>query len=182
MSKKRGRPRKRGPREANGRLARAMAPYDRGSERAQERLSLYGQHGTDAIGRAYVRGFLGEEAKALLDTARAVARAYWAWYEIGPYACPLGNRSGSTTADDHEREARQEDWLRGRLRIRDRFGYAQRQLFDQLVINVHPDQGPAWLDRLIDKRGDQADWARLASALEVLAECAEVASPRRAAA
>jgi hypothetical protein len=174
MSRKRGRPRKNGRREPNGRLARAEPSIIRGNERAQARLALYGQDGIDAIGRAYTRGLLGSEAKQLLDTARAIARAYWAWYEIGPYACPLGNRTGSSIHRDEEREQRQEEWLRSQLAIRDRFGFDKRRLFDQLVINVNPDEGPAWLDRLIDRKGYSNDWSRLSAALEVLCECAGV--------
>ncbi len=169
--KKRGRPRKAGPREANGRLARSIV---KGNDRAQERLALYGQDGTDALGRAYVRGLLGSDAKQLLDMGRAIARAYWSWYEVGPYACPLGIRTGSGIPADPEREARQEDWLNAQLAIRDRHPFAQRQLFDQLVIAINPDEGPEWLDRLLTRKGDADDWARLAAALEVLCDCAGV--------
>lgn len=176
MTRKRGRPRRQGPRERNGRVSRTTPAFDRGNDRAQARLALYGQDGSDAIGRAYARGLLGPDAKQLLDTARAIARAYWAWYEVGPYTCPLGNRTGAAIPDDSEREARQEEWLRAMLRIRDRHPHPQRRLFDQLVVDVNPDNGPAWLDRLLERRGDAQDFARLNAALEVLCECAGLAA------
>lgn len=176
---RRGRKRKAGLRTESGRLSRAGAVprIDRGNIRAELATILYGTNGSDAIGRAFERGLLGQgaEAKALLDTARAIHRAYWAWYVNGPIRCPLAERNGASMRDDTERERRQEAWLNAMLDTARRGGHPVRVLFDQLVIDVNPDYGPAWLDRLFGKpphRDD--DWGRLSAALDALADCAGV--------
>lgn len=155
---KAGRKRKPGRRTDSGRLSRAgLAPtYDRGTERVQAMQVLYGSDGADAIGRAYRAGFLGNlhtqgaEAKAMLDTARRIANAYWQAYETGRYQCTLGDKSGGSVVSlDHERIKRREEWLEGVLRFVNSMGRDVRRAFDQLVIDVNPDQGPNWLDSLI---------------------------------
>ncbi len=138
--------------------------------------ALYGDNCSDAIGRAFERGLLGSgtEAKSMLDTARAIHRAYWAWYANGPVRCALADRSGATVQNDVERERRQEAWLNDMLRIAARGGHSVRVLFDQLVVDINPDCGPLWLDRLLAHGGSGEDWGRLATSLGALAECAGV--------
>lgn len=174
-----GRKRKPGPRTKTGRPTRAGIPsFDRGTERAQAMQALYGPDGSDAIGRAYRAGLLGEgtEAKALLDTARRIANAYWRAYSTGSYTCPLADRTHGAVADlDHERIKRREEWLRDCLDTVQRMG--RRTQFDQLVIDVNPDSGPAWLDALIYARRTRKppaplDQQRLAFAIEALQELA----------
>jgi hypothetical protein len=174
-----GRKRKPGKRTKSGQLSRAgvaTARIDRGSERAQAMRELYGDNCSDAIGRAFERGLLGSgtEAKSMLDTARAIHRAYWAWYANGPVRCALADRSGAAVQNDVERERRQEAWLNDMLRIAGRGGHSVRVLFDQLVVDINPDCGPLWLDRLLAREGSGEDWSRLSTALEALAECAGV--------
>lgn len=172
-----GRPRKSGARTKQGRL---ITPHDKGTERAQAMQALYGQDGCDAIGRAFHAGLLGEgsEAKALLDTARAIAGAYWVAYETGRYQCPLADRThGNVTGIDHAKVKRREEWLTESLRIVDRMGRDVRRAFDQLVIEVFPDAGPSWLDQMIYARrqripepiAGKAQLRRALDALEVLA-------------
>jgi len=174
-----GRKRKPGKRTKSGQLSRAgvaTARIDRGSDWAQGMRALYGDNCSDAVGRAFERGLLGNgtEAKSMLDTARAIHRAYWAWYANGPVRCALADRSGAAVENDVERERRQEAWLNDMLRIAGRGGHPARVLFDQLVVDINPDGGPLWLDRLIARGGNGDDWGRLATALEALAECAGV--------
>lgn len=150
----RGRPRKSGTRNKSGRL---ITPLDKGTERTQAMHALYGEDGCDAIGRAYRAGLLGEgsEAKALLDIARSVAAAYWVAYETGRYSCPLGDRThGNVAPIDSKKAKAREEWLNECINVANRMGRDVRRAFDQLVINVNPDAGPAWLDELIQaKRG-----------------------------
>jgi hypothetical protein len=135
--------------------------------------SLYGPDGSDAIGRAYRAGLLGEgsDAKALLDTARRIAAAYWQAYSTGSYTCPLGNRTHGGVADlDHERIKRREEWLRDCLAK-----VKHRTQFDALVIDVNPDSGPEYLDRIIyakrtSTRPDEMDAQRLRFAIKALAQ------------
>lgn len=167
-----GRKRKAGRRTASGRLSRAADTYDRGTDHAQAMQALYGPDGADAIGRAYRCGLLGEgnEAKALLDTARKVSNLYWRAYATGTYQCPLADRSHGSVADlDHERIKRSEMWLQDTLEIV--AGLKVRTSFDQLVIDVNPDAGPDWLDRLCNPRFPAmlADKRKLQEALDGLA-------------
>ena len=175
---KAGRKRKPGPRSPSGRLSRvgAVPSFDKGTERTQAMQVLYGTDGNDAIGRAFRAGLLGDgsDAKALLDTARRIANAYWTAFSTGSYQCPLGDRSFGSIADiNHERVKRREQWLTECLRVVETMGL--RSQFDQLVINVNPDHGPAFLDRLIYARRVKretfpTDERWLEQALEALSE------------
>ena len=176
---KRGRKRKKGLREPNGRLSRAKHPpvtFDKGTERVQAMQALYGQDGADAIGRAYRAGLLGNgsEAKAMLDTARKISNAYWQAYETGRYTCTLADRqSGSVVDLDHERIRKREEWISEVLDFVAAMGHDVRRAFEQLVIDVHPDQGPPWLDGLLwadqhNKRQDIEHVSQLRRALDPL--------------
>lgn len=184
-----GRNRRHGKRTKSGQLSRAGLPrYDKGTERAQAMQALYGQDGADAIGRAYRSGLLGEgsDAKAMLDTARSIAGAYWAAYATGRITNPLADRtSGSQYAVDcPEKAQRREEWLSGCLDRVNRLGRAHRRFFDALTIDINPDHGPGWLDRLCYAQRckammiEPADAQALELALEALAMLADVDMPR----
>lgn len=174
----RGRKTKGGRRTASGRLSRAgyIPLFDKGTERTQAMQALYGQDGCDAIGRAYRAGLLGEgsSAKALLDLARSVSNAYWRAYANGSYTCPLGDRTFGSVIDlDHEKIKRREQWLDDSLVHIRRMGQQTDRAFRQLVIDVNPDSGPSWLDRLCyaertRKDCDSSDVHTLASAINAL--------------
>jgi len=181
MMAKAGRKRKPGARTKSGRLSRAgVTPYDHGTERAQAMKALYGDNWADAIGRAFASGLLGEpdEAKPLLDYARALHVAYWAAYTTTPVGSALRNAGASRTTGDNviafdcERAKRREQWLNAELKFVQ--GMGVRRQFDQLVIDINPDHGPVWLDKLIwDKRsGDQtasaSDHAAFRAAMDAL--------------
>ena len=149
-----GRPRKAGKRKPNGRLIPALT-FDKGTERAQAMRVFYGTDCADALGRAYRAGLLGkgDDAKQLLDTGRRIANAYWQAYSTGSYKCPLGgSNSGAIVSLDSERVKRREDWLKKCLRAVEAMG--NRRQFDQLVVDINPDCGPPWLDRLIAYKRD----------------------------
>lgn len=187
---KRGRKRKNGRREPNGRPSRAKAQpvtFDKGTERAQAMQALYGNDGCDAIGRAYQAGLLGEgsDAKAMLDMARAISNAYWAAFGTGRINCTLGDKTGGGTSPVSPDKARQrEEWLSGSLDTINRLGRTQRRFFDALVIDVNPDSGPLFLDRLIFAHRckrmmiEPTDAQALEYALEALAMLAGVDMPR----
>jgi len=178
-----GRKRKPGRRTRSGRLSRAKMPqasYDRGTPRAQAQRAIYGTDCSDAIGRAYRAGLLGEEdeAKPRLDTARALSAAYWASYTVGPCRSLLDTAPRGTGASiDHERAHRREKWLSEQLSNIDALGRTFRRAFDQLAIDIHPDEGPRWLDRLIAARlaakspqiADMHTLARAIVALDLIA-------------
>lgn len=183
-----GRTRKAGKRTKSGRLSRAgISPFDHGTERAQAMMALYGQDGADAIGRAWRSGLLGDDAdaKAMLDTARKISNAYWSAYGTGPITCTLGDKTGGGMGTEApEKARRREEWLSGCLDSVKRLGWPQRRFFDQLVIDVNPDHGPDWLDRLCfasrcRKTAIRADDASaLELALEGLSLIADVDMPR----
>lgn len=172
-----GRKRKQGKRERNGRAQRLPElRYDKGTERAQAMQALYGTDGCDAIGRAYRAGLLGKgnEAKALLDLARRIANYYWRAFETGAIRSAIADKTSGTVVElDHEKIKRQELWLTESLIFVDRMGQGVRRSFNQLVIDVHPDNGPKWVDRLIHARrtnhvADPVDEKRLREALDAL--------------
>lgn len=88
-----------------------------------------------------------------------------------------GESQWRAVENDVERERRQEAWLNDMLRIAGRGGHPVRVLFDELVVDINPDFGPLWLDRLLVNNSSGEDWARLSTALEALAECAGAAGP-----
>lgn len=173
-----GRKRKPGKRTKSGQLSRAGASkFDRGTDHAQAMQSLYGTNGTDAIGRAFERGLLGkgQEAKAMLDMARRLSNAYWAAFETGSYKCPLNvrPRGGGVVAPDSAHAKRREKWLNDCLAFVRGMGEDVRKPFYQLVIDVHPDSGPDWVDRLCwaartEVLADKRDTDRLRAALDAL--------------
>lgn len=183
-----GRTRKQGKRTKSGRLSRAgVTAFDHGTERAQAMMALYGHDGCDAIGRAWRSGLLGEDAsaKAMLDTARQISNIYWSAYATGRITCTLGDRTFGSVADICPDKARQrEEWMTGALDSVKRLGWPQRRFFDQLCIDVNPDHGPAWLDRLcFAHRAPRSairpeDASALQLALEGLALIADVDMPR----
>ena len=108
----------------------------------------------DAIGRAYSAGLLGngEKAKDLLNAGRKVAWQYWAVFKP-EYPTPdtlarFQPQSGGAPVDP-DRERILEDALTDTLTMLNRYGRDVRRAFDKLVIDMNPDCGPAWLDRII---------------------------------
>lgn len=183
-----GRKRKAGKRTKSGQLSRAGQPsIIKGNERAQAMQALYGQDGADAIGRAYRAGLLGEgsDAKAMLDTARRMSNAYWAAYGTGRITCTLADKTGGDSSPlSPEIARRREEWLSGCMDTIKRLGWTHKRFFDALVIDVNPDHGPLWLDRLLFAHRckrvmiEPADAQALELALEGLAEIAGVEIPR----
>jgi len=174
---RKGRKRKNVAREPNGRPSRkgqVRIQFDHGTERARMKFEQYGTDGADAIGRAYQAGLLGDNADAIKDTARKIAKAYWPILEVGSYRCTLNDSfGGSNDNTDHGRAKAREQWLTSILRAVDSMGRAHRQAFDELVIDIHPDSGPAWLERAIyaskrQEAPDPSDSNRLAMAIAAM--------------
>jgi len=173
-------------RTQSGQLSRAGMGRVLPNERAQAAHALYGPDGCDAIGRAYQSGLLGDgaNAKAMLDTARAISKAYWAAYQVGPITCTFGGRSsGGMPEISPEKVREREEWLSGTLDRVNALGRSYRAYFDQLVVDVHPDSGPVWLDRLCFASRSQSmiteagDMKALGQAMQALAQLARVDVP-----
>lgn len=182
----RGRKRKAGARTKSGQLSRAK--IDTGNDVVAKKSALYGENHSDAIGRAFANGLLGDDtaAKAMLDTARSISRAYWIGYEIGPIRCTLADRtSGTTIAEDIMRQRDKERWLTRTLKSMEP---QARPLFDSLVVDVNPDSGPPWLDNIIQELRTRdaankflahcSDWSKLSEALRLLSDIANVRTPQ----
>ena len=182
----RGRKRKSGARTKSGQLSRAK--IDTGNDVVSKKSALYGTNHSDAIGRAFANGLLGDDnaAKAMLDTARSISRTYWQSYETGPIRCTLGDRAGGASiAEEIMRQHDKERWLTRTLKSIDN---NYRSVFDGLVVDINPDSGPPWLDNIIRElrtreasnsfKADSNDWAKLAGAIETLADIANVRMPQ----
>lgn len=176
---RRGRPRKAGKRKENGKLERdnyAVPAYDHGTERAQERFRRFGTHGATALGRAYASGLLGDEQEASIryDAGKRFSRLYSALIEQGRYRCPLARERLSAGVVVHFTGHRQDEadqaWL---FEAMDRLDHAGlRPWLDQLVLELYADQGPYWLDAILDGGRDPVDrmvlkWA--VAALDMIA-------------
>jgi hypothetical protein len=165
----RGRKRKNVSRQPNGQPQR-LAQRDKGNDIVAERFEKYGPNGADAIGRAFEAGLLGDaqDAKALLDTARAIHRSYWSIYQNGPIRCTLAESNGGSHSDGN---LAREQWLNAMLDKVGPQGHTTRNAFDQLVIDHHPDSGPKWLDRLIAKDMRADDMVKFFDATNALQGC-----------
>lgn len=180
---KRGRKRKPGNREPNGRIQRKpqASLHDYGTDFSRMKHSVYGTDGTDAIGRAFHHGLLGPDALNLKTAARAVFRAYWPMMGVGIEKSCLGSERGSgggsdgiLSPDTQERLKAREDWIEDTTSTVNAMGRDTRRAFDGLCIDIHPDAGPQWLDRLIHAKQVglapmECDAACLALALKALA-------------
>lgn len=153
-----GRPRKSGARK-NGRLVPAFA-NDRGTPERQTMRALLRDpiQGADAIGRAYVFGLLGtgDYATDRLNAARSLAKK-WHWFAGGHAGGRLddsiGNllpRDGGEPSDPVRDQIREDALLDALDMVKAAGGHDCRRAFDHLVIDLNPDCGPPWLDRVID--------------------------------
>lgn len=149
---KAGRKRKPGKRTASGRLSRAgISPFDYGTERARALVALYGQHGTEALGRAYAAGLLGhkDDPRALERYRNGQVMAHeWRKHFQPGYRCALNdNPRGSDDYAESGAQQRRYHWMLRETRALDAAGFGS--WFHQLVLAHNPTSGPEWLDRLL---------------------------------
>lgn len=183
----RGRKKKQGKRTPSGRLSRAkpqVVTFDKGSQRTQDKFSVYGPDGSDAIGRAYVMGLLGDNGLELRNLARKIARAYWPMLAVGREKSCLGLDIHGQAVNDNmldpaerERKIARERKLTDTTRQVASMGAQHRRAFDALCIDIHPDCGPAWLDGLIwaKKHGKEPDPAHRQALAHAIAALENVA-------
>ena len=179
----RGRKKKQGKRTPSGQLSRAQpkaVTFDKGSDRTQLKFSVYGSDGSDAIGRAYVMGLLGDNGLELRNLARKIHRAYWPMFAVGREKSCLGlDINGQAVndnlldADERAYKINRERKLTDTLRSVQRMGHQHKQAFSDLCIEIMPDCGPKWLDALIWAKEhrvppDPAHTQALARAIEAL--------------
>lgn len=184
----RGRPRKAGKRERNGRLQRDASQFDRGSEWVQKMRDRYGEHYSSPIGRLYASGLLGEEeiARVRYDVGKKFARLYARLIER-PYRCALDTTPrlrvvGDDMAPDSwaalealERDQAEQGWLFEAMDKLDRAGL--RPWLDQIVCKRYTDTGPYWVDALLSGGHHPADQSVLDAAIRALDE---ISPPQRA--
>ncbi len=136
----------------------------------------------DALGRAYCAGLLGEgeRAKDLLTTGRRIAWQYWRIY-APQFGSPDSlarfqpSEPGKPQSDEDRAESDRthEKALTAALATVRKGGHDTKRAFEQLVIDWHPDAGPAWLDRIVwahrqHNQADARDKAWLGKAIEAL--------------
>lgn len=135
----------------------------------------------DAVGRAWSSDLLDrnpDRAREMMDGARKIAAQYWRVYGFGtPDSLARFQPSGSVGVADPIRDKIREDALNLALEAVGKKGRDVRKAFDELVVDMHPDFGPSWLDRIImSRRGgpsaDRADFDKLNLALTGLREVA----------
>ena len=108
----------------------------------------------DAIGRAYIAGLLGagDRAKDLVIAARKVAWQYWRIFkpQFGtPDSLARFQPQAPSKHIEPDQERILEDALNDSLEAVGKAGRNIRTAFDQLVVDMNPDHGPPWLDRII---------------------------------
>lgn len=171
----RGRPRKAGKRERNGRLQRdgSASLYDKGSERVQSMRERFGTYYNTALGRAYAGHLLGDEEQALnrYQAGRRFASLYTRIIGGDAYRCaldrtPRGAANDMEDSETIEREQRDQHWLLTAMEQLDASG--NRPWFDQLISSLHTDQGPYWLDALLAGGKNPADTMILKAAIRAL--------------
>lgn len=157
-----GRKPKAGKREPNGQISRRgkfrTVPPDRGSAWVAGRRDRFGPHYNWALGRAYAAGLLDdpvndkaadERLQVVCRFVRLHARVYGTvTYGRDPLddSPRVGNVVAISDVTDHDERDR--DWLRlAEARANNSGG---RPFLDQMLSSLYVDQGPAWLDRLIE--------------------------------
>jgi hypothetical protein len=124
---------------------------------------------SDALGRAWLAGLISEEER---DIGRRFAILYWRQLpQPSPVAAiyralvpdaiddmQAGSAGHETPEEIKERDLRLDRLLLSLIRGLDSFGHDYRRVFDQLVLDMNMDDGPAWLDRLIVAKRAALAW------------------------
>lgn len=106
----------------------------------------------DALGRAYNAGLLGtgQRAQDLLSAGRKIASQYWRVYGFStPDSLARFQPQRPSARLDPDKEKIIEDALNDGLDLVRARGRDVRRAFEQLVIDLNPDCGPAWLDQVV---------------------------------
>lgn len=109
----------------------------------------------DALGRCYIAGFLGrgdreERARSLLAAGRKIASQYWRVYGFAtPDSLARFQPGNASVPMDPALEKIREDALNVALEMVRARGHQVYTAFQQLVVDMNPDQGPRWLDAMI---------------------------------
>lgn len=137
----------------------------------------------DAIGRAFNAGLLHRDrarAKELLNAGRRIHRQYWR-HVVDPVHKHRDSlerympQTGTAPVSDKDRDRIIEDALNDALKMVRNEGHNVRYAFDQLVIDLQPDAGPVWLDRIVEahrarppRRATEGDYFLLQLAIKGL--------------
>lgn len=137
----------------------------------------------DAIGRAFNAGLLHRDrarAKELLNAGRRIHRQYWR-HIVDPshkHRDSLARympESGASPFTDDEKDRIIEQALNDALALVKAEGHNVRFAFDQLVVDLNPDSGPVWIDRIVEahrarppRRASEGDYFLLDLAIKGL--------------
>lgn len=171
-----------GSRSASGRL-RARDPLRVGPcdgivrRRAMLGVAADDRETFDALGRAWAAGLLHPDparAKAMLDAGRRMAAQYWRSYGfLTPDSLARFQPSAASAPANDDDQRRREEALTSSLDAVLKIGRSTRFAFDQLVIDMNPDSGPPFLDRIIfahrqRQKASETDYALLRRACDGL--------------
>ena len=147
-----GRKKQPGARTKSGRLSRGAGNYDRGNERVQALKAMYGTFYASAAGRMFASGLMGPQDVALgrYQGLQRFCRLYGRIYGTGGYRCPLDQTpvGQSHEAIDPEQAERDREWMRAVMASLDMSGC--HPYMEQIICVTTVDQGPPWLDRMLD--------------------------------
>lgn len=145
-----GRKRKAGLRTKADRIRKGP---DKGCDGYQRRNAKHGPDSADALGRAYNAGLLGDDERAMhmRDMGRAFTERYHAIYGRSPRdsLARFQEDHGHAGLHEHDRELTQRLRLNRAIYAITQEGMDVRRAFYSLVVECHPDEGPAWIDALI---------------------------------
>jgi hypothetical protein len=182
---KRGRPRKPGRRLECGRLKKDnhAALFDKGSDWVQSRKALFGEHYGSAIGRAFAWGLLGEgqQAKDRYEAGKRLYAVRKRYYGHKGVRCPLDDtpRGGNVVLLNPELQERDEADKAYLADCERKIDPGCAPYLDQLLDDLFTDQGPYWIQNLIEGPTDNRDRMVLQAALRALdAICPRQVEPR----
>jgi hypothetical protein len=156
---------------------------DVGEATAEDRRKRRGQQETDtcdALGRAFIAGLLGrgDQAERRLQAGRKIAAQYWRAYGFTtPDSLARFQPQQPSGPPDPTADRIREDALNVALGLVRAKSRDHRRAFDQLAIDLNPDRGPGWLDRIVyahrrQQRSSEGDYNLLRLAVEALDEIA----------
>ena len=167
---KAGRKRKQGKRYPGGKRVPDLRVI-KGNDRAEERKQDYGTHATTALGRAYVKGLLGDgvEAEARYTAAKRFMRIAGHLFPGSGYRCALDNSPRGRIAaseDNHERDLHDQQWFMDRSAALETARL--RPALNLLILDLYHDYDPPFLHRLLKGGKDPIDRAMLARCIKAL--------------
>lgn len=141
-----------GARTKSGRLSRGAANYDRGNDRVRSLKERFGTFYVTASGRMFASGLMGPQDVALgrYQGLQRFCKLYARIYGAGGYRCPLDQTPKGMGEEriDPDQAERDREWMRHAMQSLEMSGVYP--YMEQVLCPNTVDQGPPWLDRMLD--------------------------------